>query len=324
MDRTKAIQLTAALIIIAGVIAYIQWQSPKQTGDNPPPSKPMLKNQAPDISTPDGFINTEPITIKQFVGQKVVLVDFWTYSCINCQRTTPYLNEWYARYRDKGLVIIGVHTPEFSFEQKYDNVKAAVEKFGIKYPVVLDNDYSTWRAYRNQYWPRKYLISRDGQIIYDHIGEGGYEETEMKIQEALQLPISRPSATSATDYPVSPETYFGAARNDRLVRSRATPASIEADKLYLIGDWEFTQEYAQNKSADAKIIYRYQGQKVHFVAAADQPIELQLARDGQPITPVTVQADQLYTLVDDELPGERTLEITIPAPGLRAYTFTFG
>ena len=143
---------------------------------------------APDISTPDGFINTEgkPITLSELRGKKVVLVSFWTYSCINCKRTLPYLNEWYSKYKDQGFEIVSIHTPEFSFEKVQKNVEDAVKVQDIKYPVVLDNDFSTWQAYGNQYWPRKYLVNKDGYIIYDHAGEGAYEETESKIKEALK------------------------------------------------------------------------------------------------------------------------------------------
>ena len=143
---------------------------------------------APDISTPDGFVNTDgkPITIAEFKGKKVVLLDIWTYSCINCQRTIPYLNEWYKKYQDEGLEIIGLHTPEFSFERVQKNVEEAVKNLGIKYPVVLDNDFSTWNALSNQYWPRKYLIDIDGYIVYDHAGEGEYDRTELAIQNALK------------------------------------------------------------------------------------------------------------------------------------------
>ena len=142
---------------------------------------------APDLSTIDGYINTDnlPITISQYKGKKVVLLDIWTYSCINCQRTLPYLNSWYKKYEDKGLVIIGLHTPEFAFEKVQKNVEDAVKRFDIKYPVVLDNDFSTWNAYGNSFWPHAYLIDMDGYIVYDHIGEGGYEETETAIKKAL-------------------------------------------------------------------------------------------------------------------------------------------
>ncbi|HYX56068.1 MAG TPA: thioredoxin family protein, partial [Nitrososphaeraceae archaeon] len=140
--------------------------------------------KAPDFAKITGYINTEPINIKDLKG-KVVLVDFWTYSCINCIRTIPYLVDWNEKYADKGLVIVGIHSPEFEFEKNIDNVKAAVQKYGIKYPVLQDNDKGTWDAYQNRYWPRKYLIDNEGYIRYDHIGEGGYTEIEKVIQSLL-------------------------------------------------------------------------------------------------------------------------------------------
>ena len=132
--------------------------------------------KAKEFITPSGFINTPAFKLSDIVGKKVVLIDFWTYSCINCQRTIPYLNAWYNKYKDYGLVIVGVHTPEFDFEKDQSNVAAAVQKAGITYPVVMDNDQGTWNAYGNQYWPREYLIDIDGYVVHDHIGEGGYAE----------------------------------------------------------------------------------------------------------------------------------------------------
>jgi len=137
------------------------------------------------IVQPAGFINTqdgESITVESLIGKKVILLDIWTYSCINCLRTLPYLTAWHEAYADQGLQIIGIHTPEFDFEKEIDNVQRAVEAGGIKYPVVLDNDRGTWNAYENSYWPRKYIIDIDGFIVYDHIGEGGYDETEAKAK----------------------------------------------------------------------------------------------------------------------------------------------
>src|SRR3989344_2128687 len=196
--------LIALLVVVALIIVAIVFlESKKSTplgsvGDEELPlplisleegqislDKTKRYEQAKEITTPDGFINSEPFKLADFVGKKVILLDIWTYSCINCQRTIPRINEWQEKYADKGLLIVGLHTPEFEFEKDIANVREAVKKFGIKYHVVLDNDYSTWRAYRNQYWPRKYLIDIDGFIVYDHIGEGGYAETERKIQEAL-------------------------------------------------------------------------------------------------------------------------------------------
>ena len=148
--------------------------------------KAKTLKRAPELVSPDGYINTDgkPITLAQYRG-KIVLLDIWTYSCINCQRTLPYVNMWYDKYKDRGLVVVGLHTPEFAFEKVQSNVEDAVKRFDIKYPVVLDNQYQTWNAYGNQFWPRKYLIDQDGYIIYDHIGEGNYDETEKAIQKAL-------------------------------------------------------------------------------------------------------------------------------------------
>src|SRR5262249_31175168 len=141
-----------------------------------------------EIQDPAGFVNTPggaPITIGQFVGKKVILIDFVDYSCINCERTFPYLNEWWSKYQNQGLEIIAIHTPEFSFEKDINNVEMAAKQFGIQFPIVLDNNYATWNAYQNEYWPHKYLIDIHGNIVYDHIGEGGYDETEAEIVKLL-------------------------------------------------------------------------------------------------------------------------------------------
>src|ERR671921_824984 len=140
--------------------------------------------KAPDFSKITGYINTDPVKLGDLNG-KVVLVHFWTYTCINCMHTIPYLNKWYENYADKGLIIIGIHTPEFEFEKNTDNVKQAVKDYQIEYPVLQDNNYATWKAYQNKYWPRDYLVDTQGFIRYDHIGEGGYDETEKAIQSLL-------------------------------------------------------------------------------------------------------------------------------------------
>lgn len=315
--------------------------------------------RANEISTPDGFINADKITLGEFAGKKVVLVDFWTYSCINCQRTIPYLNAWYEKYKDKGLVIIGVHTPEFKFEEKYDNVLAAVKKFGIKYPVVLDNDYSTWTAYRNRYWPRKYLVDIDGFVVFDHIGEGGYEQTEKKIQEALAERMTvlggRDGFATDTVQPEavvseaqSPEVYFGASRNTllgngkRLTEGAQTfvvPKRIETNRLYLGGTWSIAEEYASNTGTDARIIFRFRAKNVYMVTSAEQETMAVLLLDGKRLgtragkdvkdivdgSIIRFVGDGLSHLVSDpDGVGEHTLEILLPSPGLRVYTFTFG
>ncbi len=143
--------------------------------------------RAKELVSPTGFINTEPFKIADLVGKKVILVDFWTYSCTNCQHVIPHLNDWYAKYKDKGLEIVSIHSPEFEYEKNRENVVDAVTKFGIKYPVVIDNQFGTWNAYQNKFWPRMYLIDLNGNIVGDHIGEGNYDETEGKIKELLGI-----------------------------------------------------------------------------------------------------------------------------------------
>lgn len=139
-----------------------------------------------EIVKPSGFIHADPFKLEDIVGKKIVMISFMTYGCINCIHTMPYLNAWYEKYKDQGFEIVGIHTPEFAYEHKIENVRSALEKYGIKFPVVLDNDYATWNAYGNNYWPRKYIIDLDGHIVYDHIGEGDYDGAEKKIQELLQ------------------------------------------------------------------------------------------------------------------------------------------
>jgi thiol-disulfide isomerase/thioredoxin len=323
--------------------------------------KTKLYPRAKEITTPDGFINSDgqPISIGQYVGKKVILLDIWTYSCINCQRTTPYLNSWYDKYESDGFVIIGLHTPEFEFEKNYDNVKAAVEKFGIRFPVVLDNDYSTWNAYGNLYWPRKYLIDIDGFVIYDHIGEGSYEETEKKIQEALKeralilgeetsvdVPVTKDVSIRSLDI-LSPETYFGFKRNEYLangligqsgVQDFVLPSSLSRSRLYLEGAWDIRDEYALNTVEDATVVYPYVAREVYLVASASLGVDIEVYRDGEPVgkfagedvvgeenvSKVRVGPSRLYKLVKEDTLSAHTLELVVKGTGLKAFAFTFG
>ena len=304
---------------------------------------------APDISTPDGFINTTnlPITISEFKDKKVVLLDMWTYSCINCQRTIPYLNEWHKKYEDEGLVIIGLHTPEFSFEKVQKNVEKAVKDFEIKYPVVLDNDFSTWNAYKNRYWPRKYLIDIDGYIVYDHAGEGQYKETEVAIQKALMeradrlnmdmnvsSNISSPENVVSVDSSnvKSPEIYFGWGRNEFLGNGVASatgeqvfslPESISSNKLYLEGIWRFDYEYAENKSV-ASIVFEYEAKNVYMAAGSAEGVEVEIYKDDVFVKKITIKNETLYSIVEGVDYGKHTLKIKILDGGLKAFTFTFG
>jgi thiol-disulfide isomerase/thioredoxin len=198
----KKHMLGIAIILIVAAIASLMPQNviPPSMEKQPSVSAPASGVEAPadmdespgtvELTGITGYLNTEEkITLAQNRG-KVILIDFWTYTCINCIRTLPHVIEWDKKYRDKGLVVIGVHTPEFEFEKKTENVENAIQKHGIEYVVVQDNNYATWRAFQNRYWPRKYLIDKQGRIRYDHIGEGGYKETEHKIIELLAEPYA--------------------------------------------------------------------------------------------------------------------------------------
>lgn len=310
-----------------------------------------------EIVNPSGFLNTPedaPITIGQFVGENVILVDFMTYSCINCQRTFPYVTAWYETYKDDGLMVIGIHTPEFAFEKNIDNVRAAMERFGITYPVVLDNDYATWSAYGNRYWPRKYLIDIHGNVVYDHIGEGAYEETEEKIRELLAERAALRGASvdydellSATidgdkSHAQSPEVYFGAGRNEFLgngaagktgMQTFSLPAAPRRDTLYLGGTWNIADEYAASVS-DAVVVFPYTARTVYMVAEANEPVAIEVWQDGARVGEnaggdvtngvVQVEKSGLYRLIDNDATGSHVLELRVKGDGARLYTFTFG
>ncbi len=309
---------------------------------------------AKEITTPDGFINTDGITVNELIGKKVILVDFWTYSCINCQRTLPYLNTWYERYEKDGLEILAIHTPEFDFEKEYENVKRAVEKYGIKYPVILDNDFSTWQAYKNRYWPRKYLIDIDGFIVYDHIGEGAYDETEEKIVEllnerakvlgenAVEMKDGKIDAESVDSSMVkTPETYFGYSRLEYLQNLPSKDCydkdcafsldekSLAKDAFALEGVWKILKESMQVGEVGSSIYLNFEANKVNFVAGGfdNKPVRVQIFLDGQEVKDglVTITNADLYNLIDLQgKPGRHTLQIKALDKGLEAFTFTFG
>ncbi|KND49669.1 MAG: DipZ protein [Parcubacteria bacterium C7867-008] len=320
--------------------------------------KAMRYQKEPELVTPDAYLNTngEAINLAQYKGKNVVLLDFWTYSCINCQRTLPYITKWYGKYKDQGLVIIGVHTPEFAFEHKQENVQKALKEFGIEYPVVLDNEYKTWNAFGNRFWPHKYLIDIDGYIVYDHAGEGEYDVTEKAIQAALAERATRlgestdgirsdtVSIDTQDSEARSPETYFGSARNQYLgngapkkqgIQTLTFPKSLVLNTLYLQGTWNFSSEYA-TAANEARIRYTYNAKDIYFVASAAQPVTITVLRDGEPVgrfagsdvdpktSTVTVSRDGLYKLIHDDSAGVHTIELIIKGDGLNAFTFTFG
>lgn len=298
-----------------------------------------------------GFINTDHnITLSEFIGKKVVIIDFWTYSCINCQRTTPYLNSWYDEYEDEGLLIIGVHTPEFDFEKDYNNVLKATQDLGIKYPVVLDSDYQTWRAYNNQYWPRKYIIDIDGFIVYDHIGEGGYDETEKVIQKLLKERSDRLNLNmsisddmtypnvSSTDFSSikSPELYFGFAfsRNQMGNEEGYSPLAVvnyslvnsrKPNLYYLFGQWFNDADNIESVgNGSSSIFLDYYSRDVNVVAGSDEPTLVSVFVDGVFNNSFIVSDYKLYNAYHGKDYSPHTIELRTSDKGLKVFTYTFG
>lgn len=327
------------------LISSQQDSSPKQSAD--------LQNAldhpypAPEFTGIEAWLNSNPLTMAELRG-KVVLIDFWTYSCINCIRTLPYITRWDRTYRDKGLVIIGVHAPEFEFEKSQANVKNALVTYQIKYPVALDNRLDTWTAFHNRYWPAHYLIDQQGRVVYTHFGEGHYAETENNIRALLHLDqtTERRLDPSASSRGQSPETYLGYARTTHFVSPEGMHRNvaylytlakfIPAHHWALSGPWHIEAEHITAEQAGASLVYNFIAGKVFLVLGSKEgtPIKVSLKLNGEPLGQatgqdaphglLTVQQHKLYELVNQDEVKNGLLEITSEAPGLEAYAFTFG
>ena len=286
--------------------------------------------KAPDFVGIDHWLNSSPLNLNTLKG-KVVLVDFWTYSCINCIRTLPFVTGWYEKYKADGLVVIGVHTPEFEFEKKTENVQNAIKMFGVNYPVAQDNSYSTWNNFSNNYWPAKYLIDKDGHLRYQHSGEGLYAETEKAIQTLLaetgrpvpQEILSMPDQTPRIR--LTPETYLGKSRMKKL----------SPDFKYL-GDWKIENEFGES-SPGSSLELDFYANKVFLVITPDSPTDiLTVSLDGMPIRDdlagkdvvggkVFLTIPRLYELIDLRgNPGEHILRLDFGSKGTKVFAFTFG
>ncbi len=293
------------------------------------PRAPEFQGIVDWVNTPNG----RPLTLEQLRG-KVVLVDFWTYSCINCIRTLPHLKAWDAAYRRYGLVIVGVHTPEFAFERVPSNVRSAVKKFGIRYPVALDNGYRTWNAYQNEYWPAEYLIDRAGVIRRTHFGEGEYGETDAAIRKLLGEKVRTRATVVADATPtieVTPESYLGYARIARYAGSKLAvgreasyrfPArALGPDELSYAGRWQVGAQRIV-AGAGARLRLRFHAEHVYLVLGGRGAVEVLV--DGVPVHTVRVAGTpRLYTLLEYPRVTNGLLELRATA-GVQAYSFTFG
>ncbi len=346
-ERQKTILLVIAIIAVVALIAYLQ--EPLSRGNVERINTTVQKSGtlAPELAGIAGHINTDNITLSSLVGKKVVLVDIWTYSCINCQRTLPYITAWHERYKELGLEIIGVHTPEFEFEKDITNVQRAVNKWDIKYPVVLDNDRATWRAFQNQYWPRKYLIDIDGYIAYDHIGEGGYAETEREIQrllaersERLGLAETMPVKMTEVVAPSvefekigTPELYlgyrftrgnFGSPEGlDALETTNYAPVANKLpNNIYLEGTWYVDADNVRLVSPTGKVHLQFSAKSANIVAGGTGNITVIV--DGKQIRNIAVNNQDLYELVNADDYRTQNLTFEVDGAGFELYTFTFG
>jgi cytochrome c biogenesis protein CcdA/thiol-disulfide isomerase/thioredoxin len=324
---------------------------------------PALSDEGPmpDLSGAVGWINSPALSSKSLRG-KVVVIDFWTYSCINCLRALPYVEGWAEKYKDSGLVVIGVHTPEFAFEKERANVEKAVRDLKITYPVAIDSDYKIWQAFNNLYWPAHYFIDGKGRIRYHHFGEGEYDESERVIQQLLKengatslsagvINVTASGAEAAADNKNvgSPETYVGYKRAGNF--ASAEPVAKDSRKTYspqprlslnqwaLGGSWKVGEESAVLESLPGKIVFRFHARDLHLVLGPTKngkPIRFTVKLDGTPpgddhgadtdaSGAGTVQGNRLYQLIRQKGPVEdRTFEIDFLDPGVQAFAFTFG
>ncbi len=325
-------------------------------------TQPILSDmgEMPALSGAVQWLNSTPLTAESLRG-KVVLVDFWTYSCINCLRTLPYVKAWAEKYREQGLVVIGVHAPEFAFERDIGNVTKEAKKLGIDYPIAIDNNYSIWRAFSNQFWPAHYFIDANGHIRYQHFGEGDYAQSERVIQELLHQAGAKNISTTVSQVAgqgveqaagnqsgISPETYLGYARAENFASGEATqdmvarygvPANLPLNDWGLAGNWTVGGENVTLNAPQGRIVYRFHARDLHLVlgpTVAGKQVAFKVTLDGKapgemhgadvaPDGRGVVTEQRLYQLIrQTDGAGEHTFSIEFEQAGVAAYAFTFG
>jgi len=320
-----------------------------------------VEGELPSLGGASGWLNSQPLT-KDGLRGKVVLVDFWTYTCINWLRSLPYVRGWAGKYKEQGLVVIGVHTPEFRFEKEGDNVRRAVKDMKIDFPIAIDNDYAIWRAFDNHYWPALYVIDAQGRIRHHQFGEGGYEKSERIIQQLLSeagitgisdqlAAVDARGVEAEADWAhlKSPENYLGHERTQNFVspgravvdkpRVYAAPARVKLNDWALSGDWTVKKDAILLNKASGRIAYRFHARDLHLVmgpAVRGASVRFRVLIDGQPPGAAhgidvddqgngTVAEQRLYQLIRQPSPiADRQFEIEFLDPGLEAFAFTFG
>ena len=327
--------------------------------------KPFRLSSASDLASLGGataWLNSPPLTPADLQG-KVVLVDFWTYTCINWLRTLPYVRAWAARYREQGFVVIGVHTPEFTFEEDIDNVRRAVQERGITYPIAIDNNRAIWSGFGNHYWPALYFIDASGRVRDHHFGEGSYDESESRIRqllgaagrggetdrEAVSIEARGPEVGADWDSLKSPETYIGHQKAENFVspgsaapntrRVYAIPPRVRLNHWALAGEWIVKPEAAVLNTAGGRIAYRFHARDLHLIMGRSErggPVRFRVSIDGQPPAANhgsdvdeqgngTVTEQRLYQLIRQSRPvADRQFEIEFLDSGVEAFAFTFG
>jgi len=357
----KANQRLIAAVLAAGIFLPMEAATRDETmaqTTTPAAVRLPVEGELPSLGGATEWLNSPPLTAAGLRG-KVVLVDFWTFTCINWQRQFPYVRAWAEKYRDHGLVVIGVHAPEFSFEKTLDNVRRAAKELRVDYPVAVDNDHAIWRAFKNRYWPALYFVDAHGHIRHHRFGEGDYEQSEKIIQQLLAEGGAGGELVSAHGEGVqaaadwrdlqSPENYLGYERTENFAspggalsdarRVYTAPARLSLNSWALSGDWTVESEAAALNAANGRIAYRFHARDLHLVLAPpaqDRPIRFRITIDGAPPGDAhgvdadaegwgSVREGRLYQLVRQSGPvADRTFEIEFFDPGLRAYAFTFG
>lgn len=354
--------MNASKLLAASLLAGALWNPIMAiAADKTAPRSPPIEGTMPPLDGAVEWLNSPPLTTAGLRG-KVVVVDFWTFSCINWLRTLPHVRAWADKYGKQGLVVIGVHTPEFEFEKNLDDIRQAASDMKVAYPVAIDSDYGVWRAFKNEYWPALYIVDAQGRIRYHHFGEGDYEQSERVIQQLLSeagvgaigrelVSVEGRGAEAAADWEhlQSPETYVGYARGERFAsrggvvadqpRAYAAPARLKLNEWALSGDWTVGKQFALLNKPNGRIAFRFHGRDLHLVmgpAVRGAPVRFRVLVDGQaPRGDHGLDVDEqgngtmtqprLHQLIRQRGPiVDHQFEIEFLDPGAQAYSFTFG